>query len=130
MNTDECNGERRAPSRVKQPRCFALICASFLLLSGCTSPRPVVPQPSPAPVSGEILRVNEAERFVVVRAAVLPEPGQEATVFDWEGVAGRIRFTTELRPPYMAADIVEGRPRRGDRFRVEVPTATENRSAP
>ena len=106
-----------------------LLC--LLLLAGCASPRVVIPDPTPrGPAVGEIMQVNEAGRFVVVRAAVLPEAGQEATVFAEEGVVGRIRFTSSLRPPYMAADIVEGRPRRGDLFRVDAPAAAENRSTP
>ncbi len=75
------------------------------------------------------MRVNEAEQLVVVRAVVLPEAGQEAKVFSKEGEVGRIRFTSALRPPYRAADILAGHPRRGDRF-VVTPAAGEHRSQP
>jgi len=79
--------------------------------------------------AGEILRVNAAERLVVGHAAVLPEAGQEATVFGKEGVVGRIRFTSTPRPPYCVAEILEGRPQRGDQFRVDSATQ-QHRSTP
>lgn len=98
----------------------ASICGLLLLaLLGCRSPATKKDAPPPPLAAGEILRVNEAERLVVVRAAVLPEAGQEATVFGKEGAVGRIRFTAAQRPPYTTAEILEGRPRRGDQFRVE-----------
>lgn len=97
---------------------------------GCRNTGPRKPDPlPPVPGAGYVVRVNEADRLVVVHAAVLPEPGQEATVFGQEGAVGRIRFTSALRPPYMAARILAGRPRRGDQFRVES-AADEHRSTP
>jgi len=97
---------------------------------GCRNTGPRKPDPlPPVPGAGYILRVNEAERLVVVHAAVLPEAGQEATVSGREGEVGRIRFTSVLSPPYMAAEILEGRPRRGDQFQVKT-DAAEHRSTP
>lgn len=97
---------------------------------GCRSAAPKQPDPlPPVPGTGYVVRVNEAERLVVVHAAVLPEAGQEATVSGRDGEAGRIRFTSVLSPPYMAAEILEGRPRRGDQFQVEQ-KAAEHRSTP
>jgi hypothetical protein len=111
-------------------RLSASLCAFLLLaLPGCRSAPPNSSAPPPIVAAGEILRVNAAEGLVVVHAAVLPEAGQEATVFGKEGVVGRIRFTSALRLPYCAAEILEGRPQRGDRFRVD-PAAQQHRSTP
>lgn len=131
MNADE----RRLRMKMRCPcrfhlRLSASICGFLLLLlPGCKSTPTKPSAPPPIVAAGEILRVNVAERLVVVRAAVLPEAGQEATVFGKEGVVGRIRFTSALHPPYRAAIILEGRPQRGDQFRVE-PVAQEQRSTP
>lgn len=131
MNTDRhrCRMERRIRAGF-QLRLSASICGFLLLaLPGCKSAPTKSSPPPPIVAAGEILRVNAAERLVVVRAAVLPEAGQEATVLGKEGVVGRIRFTAALRPPYGAAEILEGRPQRGDQFRVES-AAQEHRSTP
>ena len=101
--------------------------ALLVLAGGCAAPAPAPDPGRPVP-EGEIVSVNEGAGFVVTRVEVLPDAGQEATVFDQGNVVGRIRFTSILRPPYVAADLVEGRPRRGDRFRAEA--GTEKRSAP
>lgn len=106
-----------------------IIAASIIALAGCRSvPPPADNAPRPVP-GGEVVRVNEAEGLVVTRAAVLPEAGQEAKVFSEEGEVGRIRFTSALHFPYVAAEILEGRPRRGDHFLVQ-PSAEEHRSQP
>ena len=139
MDTDRHRGrkdeEPAGPTPPPVHRCSSVFirggAAGLLLLAlaGCRSapPRPVMPPP---PVlTGEIVRVNEAERLVVGYAAHLPEAGQEATVFSKEGEVGRIRFTSASRPPYRTAEILEGRPRRGDHFRVD-PVGAKNRSTP
>ena len=131
------NADERRYRRVGDPtpatfhlRLSASICGLVLLvLAGCRSAPTAIPAPPPPVAAGEILRVNAAERLVVVHAAVLPEAGQEATVFGKEGVVGRIRFTAAPRPPYCVADILEGRPQRGDQFRVE-PATQKHRSTP
>lgn len=126
MNTD---GHGRSRTRIS-PAFIGGLLIVLLPSAGCwTTQIKKRDAPPPPLAAGEILRVNEAERLVVVRAAVLPEAGQEATVFGKEGVVGRIRFTSALRPPYTAAEILEGRPRRGDQFRVE-PAAGEHRRTP
>lgn len=131
MNADERRFQVKKRCLYRfHPRLSASTCGFLLLaLMGCKSTPQKTSVPPPIVAAGEILRVNAAERLVVVHAAVLPEAGQEATVFGREGVVGRIRFTSTLRPPYGAAEILEGRPQRGDQFRVE-PAASENRSSP
>lgn len=131
MDADERRFRMKLRGRPRfHPRLSASICGLLLLaLLGCKSTPSKTPA-APAPVAaGEILRVNTAERLVVGHAAVLPEAGQEATVFGKEGVVGRIRFTSTPRPPYCVAEILEGRPQRGDQFRVE-PATQQHRSTP
>ncbi len=126
MNTD---GHGKYRTRIS-PTIIGGLLIVLLLSAGCWSARMKKGDAAPPPLAaGEILRVNEAERLVVVRAAVLPEAGQEATVFGKEGAVGRIRFTAAQRPPYTTAEILEGRPRRGDQFRVEAADG-EHRSTP
>lgn len=132
MDADErrCRRGIASSPALFHPRRSAFICGFLLLaLMGCRSAPTQQADPPPPVAAGEILRVNAAERLVVVHAAVLPEAGQEATVFGKEGVVGRIRFTSAPRPPYCVADILEGRPQRGDQFRVE-PAAQKHRSMP
>lgn len=125
MNTDKHGFRTRL-----QMRPSASICGFVLLaLMGCRSAPTKTPAPPPPVAAGEILRVNAAERLVVAHAAVLPEAGQEATVFGKEGVVGRIRFTSAPHPPYCVADILEGRPQRGDQFRVDL-VPRKHRSMP
>ena len=125
MNTD---GHGRYRTRIS-PTFIGGLLIVLLLSAGCWSARMKKGDTPPPPLAaGEILRVNEAERLVVVRAAVLPEAGQEATVFGKEGVVGRIRFTAAQRPPYTTAEILEGRPRRGDQFRVEAADGEHRRT--
>jgi len=94
---------------------FAL--AGLLALAGCRTPAPT--QPARAVAFGDVLRFHEQERFVVVFCEVLPSPGDEATVSRDDQPVARIRFTGPARPPYATADVLDGWPQRGDRFRVD-----------
>jgi hypothetical protein len=92
-----------------------------VLLAGCRSPAPAAKPPKPAvaqdALRGEVLRVNTRERYAVVRCTVLPTSGKEVTVFRRDQPVGKLRITDPRSPPYATADIVEGRPMRGDRIR-------------
>lgn len=63
---------------------------------------------------GEIVRVNAADRYVVVRCRRLPREGEEARVERGQWQKGRIRFTQPMRAPFATADIVRGEIDPGD----------------
>lgn len=63
---------------------------------------------------GEVVRVNAAEQYVVVRCKRLPSEGEEARVERKLWQKGRVRFTGPVRPPYAVADIKRGDIEPGD----------------
>lgn len=108
-------------------RAAMLAILGALLAGGCATPptRPPAPQPAAATTPGaygQVIHVNERDRFCTVECAVLPSPGEEARVFRKNVVVGRIRFTPPVRFPYMTADVLEGGVAAGDRFEIEAPT--------
>lgn len=91
------------------------------LIAGCRSPGPADTSGT-APVEaeyfgGEIIRVNQREGYVVLHGTVLPSEGKEVTVFRGDRPVAVLRITRPVHPPFATADIVEGRPMRGDRIR-------------
>ena len=63
---------------------------------------------------GEIVRVNRADGYVVVRCRRLPNEGEEAKVVRRQWNQGLVRFSGPTKQPYAAADIVRGQPEAGD----------------
>ncbi len=105
------------------------------LSAGCrTAPRPAPASEAAGAatvtvyqVTGEVLHVNQAGGYVVIRSDSLLSPGEEATVFRGDEAIGRLRISDRGRVPFAAADVVEGEPRRGDAVRVtreEIAAAT------
>ncbi|MBW7908136.1 MAG: hypothetical protein H3C50_04345 [Kiritimatiellae bacterium] len=115
-------GERTPPRRPSPPiRATSLGLAILLagLLAGCaTTKAPVLFSAAPR-LTGEIVRVNDRARYVVAECSVLPSPGEEATVMRGDQFVGRIRFSSQMRPPFAVADLLEGEPLAGDRWRVD-----------
>ncbi len=98
-----------------------IIVCTLLLAAGCGTPAPRVSVPAPPPLEGVVVRVVEADQLVIARCARLPRPGTEATVLDGSAVVARIRFQRTAEPPFVAADILRGTPRPGDRVIVDAP---------
>lgn len=73
-------------------------------------------------------RVNAEHDFVILDCYVLPRPGEEMTIWRQGRRVAIVRVTNRRRPPFVAADIVAGTPRRGDTARGEhwAPTEEEN----
>jgi hypothetical protein len=67
---------------------------------------------------GRVVRVNAAERYVVLECTFLPSAGEEITLFrDQERrVRSRVRVGTVGSGHWVAADILEGYPQPGDWF--------------
>lgn len=99
---------------------------AITLLAGClTTTMPHRRDDAPR-LTGEIVRVNARGGYVIAKCSVLPSPGEEATVIRGNQPVGRIRFSKDVRPPYAAADLIEGRALAGDRWRI----ARESPDAP
>ncbi len=94
-----------------------------LALAACRSAPPPAVQTSPPPLNrydiGSILHVNEKSGYVIVRCAILPSEHEELNVVREEREVARIRLAGPRRPPYLAADVLAGTPRKGDRVRLE-----------
>jgi hypothetical protein len=100
---------------------MAATCLFCSLLVSCATPRGEAdkgkaPPPPPA-IAGEIIHVDNAFGFVILRCAVLPSTEKEAKVVRDDKIVGRLGITGPIRPPFMAADILEGTPQIGDRVR-------------
>ena len=103
------------------------IAALLALATGCatspahkddeTDPRQPPKREQPRFFSGKILSYNAVHGYVVVECAVLPRPGEEATVFRGEKQVGRVRFDDKVSFPYSTARLLEGHPTAGDRVR-------------
>lgn len=90
-------------------------------VAGCrTAPGPAAAAAEPAEpvyvevVAGRVMHVNGREGHVILECASLPSAGEEAKVYRGEELVGRLRVSGPGRFPFVAADILEGRPREGD----------------
>lgn len=101
-----------------------LFAINLTLVAGCASTKPktteapVINQPVAFDLYGRVVRVNEAERYVVLECTFLPRAGEEITLFrDQEKrVRSRVRVGTAGSSHWVAADILEGFPQPGDWF--------------
>lgn len=95
-----------------------------LVGAGCGTPGPKQPEapavqtpPPPGPSLGEVIHVNKEMRYVVLQCTALPSPGEEIRVFRGDQTVGRLRVTGPVHDVFVAADVVEGDMRQGDRIR-------------
>ena len=86
-------------------------------------PRLLAPSQS---VIGQIVRVNQKHMYVLVQCEVLPTEGQEANVYSGENNVARIQISGPHKKPFMAADILAGAPRVGDKVAVDVKQVTND----
>lgn len=68
---------------------------------------------------GQVVRVNSELGFVILDCLVPPRPGEELAVWRGETKVAWVRATERRRPPFVAADVIAGEPRRGDVARAE-----------
>jgi hypothetical protein len=66
---------------------------------------------------GKVVRVNMADRYVILECAVLPKEGERITLLRGNEPVGVVRVTWHKAGRHAAADIEEGFPMTGDRFR-------------
>jgi len=87
-----------------------------LMTSGCRAPEPEgrPPEAGPPAFVGRVVRVNQAERFVIVQCERLPSAGEALKLYRGKEPAGAIRADGPFRYPFVVADVLEGTPRRGD----------------
>ncbi|MBU1693832.1 MAG: hypothetical protein KJ726_03425 [Verrucomicrobia bacterium] len=87
-----------------------------LAMSGCRAPEPENRPLGAAPPAfvGRVLRVNQAEHFVILQCERLPSAREALKLYRGKEPAGAIRADGPFRYPFVVADILEGAPRRGD----------------
>jgi hypothetical protein len=88
-------------------------------VNGCRAPQPARRPPAAAAPAfvGRVLRFNAAERFVILQCERLPFAGQTLKLYRGKEPAGVLRANGPFRPPFVAADVVEGVPQQGDTVR-------------
>ena len=67
---------------------------------------------------GQVAHVNSKGRYVIIKCEGLPSVGEEAKVYRGEKVVAGLRISNTRRPPFIAADILEGLPEPGDTVKV------------
>lgn len=109
----------RFPSHLPRFRITILGSGSCLFLfCGCAAPaRPAKPPPIVHPIVGEIAIVDEEERFVLIDLGsnlYVPEPGALLRSTNPAGDTAHLKTSPEQKRPFIAADIIDGKPAVGD----------------
>lgn len=103
--------------------CAGVLAAAAVQSAGCATRPASADEPvgagSPRPdvrtrVCGEVLRVRDSERWVVLECSVFPAPGQVVGLSRAGKAVARVRVTAHRRGPHVVAEIVEGLPMAGD----------------
>ena len=110
-----------------------MVCA--LALSACATPRDTTGSETPdrpylAPNFGRVVKVNDAAGYVILECAVLPNEGERITLIRGNKGAGIVRVSRIMSGRHAAADIEEGFPMEGDRFRIDQRRAFNNETRP
>lgn len=112
-----------APNRAKcpvTPGAFSLVFLLALLLPGCAlhrkQPRPATAPAAPR-VVGTVAVVNDGSRFVLLDVGSIYAPASGVTLkcYDGEAETGELVVSPEKKRPFIAADVVKGEPRVGNR---------------
>lgn len=97
--------------------------AAIALLTGCATtkapPRnetPALAEPYLVLQYGRVVRVNAAERYVVLECAVLPKAGQRFTLYRDQQPVAVVSVSSIMSGKHAAANMEEGVPRVGDWF--------------
>ncbi len=67
--------------------------------------------------TGEVLYINHEQSYVILQSTVMPQAHEEFRLFRNGEHVGRVRISERSRPPFVAADILEGVPESGDIIR-------------
>jgi hypothetical protein len=63
---------------------------------------------------GRVMHVNTNYSYVILQCGSLPSPGEEAKVYRGNAVVARLDINNSDHFPFVAADVIEGRPQEGD----------------
>ena len=63
---------------------------------------------------GRVLRVNTNYNYVILQCGSLPSTAEEAKVCRGDTVVARLKISGSDRFPFVAADVIGGRPQQGD----------------
>lgn len=95
-------------------------CGLFKPKAQARSSAQASPSPTPFPVRtvvGQIAVVDEEKRFVLIDLGsnlYVPDPGAALRSTHASGESARLKASPEQKRPFIAADIVEGKPQVGD----------------
>ena len=108
--------------------CMALACLLLPAVTGCSTPDAAGPDAMvPAPAAGvatneimvgRIAQVNRRYSYVIIKCESLPVTGEDAVVYRKDKPVGKLHISGPARPPFVAADILDGRPQKEDAVKV------------
>ena len=67
---------------------------------------------------GRIVKVDRRYGYVIVRCESLPVTGEDAVVYHQDKPVAKLHLSGPARPPFVAADILDGRPQKEDAVKV------------
>lgn len=65
-------------------------------------------------IAGTVEAVDKKYGYVVIECEIMPPAGAEAQVYRGQDKVGKVEFQSRFDPPYYTADILDGKPRKGD----------------
>lgn len=67
---------------------------------------------------GRIVKVDRRYNYVIVKCESLPVTGEDAVVYHKDKQVAKLHLSGPARPPFVAADILDGRPQKEDAVKV------------
>lgn len=67
---------------------------------------------------GRIVKVDRRYSYVIVKCESLPSLDQDAVVYHKDKQIAKLHLSGPTRPPFVAADILDGRPQKEDAVKV------------
>lgn len=115
-----------------------LLLIGITALTGCVSLKAPPPASESPPLNepylvlqyGRVVRVNLADRFVVLECAVLPNEGQRFTLMRDQQPVAVVRVSHIMSGKHAAANIEEGSPAVGDWYMLDQQRPTTNERLP
>ncbi len=108
--------------------CMAMACLLLPAVTGCRTPdaagpEAVVATPAVGVATNEIMvgriaQVNRRYNYVIIKCESLPVTGEDAVVYHKDKPVGKLHISGPARPPFVAADILDGRPQKEDAVKV------------
>ena len=105
-------------------RAWGVVLGAWVAAAGCRTVGPAGEDVGRRPC-GRVIRVNPADRYVVLECGLAPPVGASVDLMRDGQVAARVRATAMRWGPYVAADVEQGDPAVGDVMAWTAPRAPE-----